>query len=318
MVNVRKNVTLSSILMLVALLSGCSSSPVREPAPATGAMQQIAADFTGVMIQLESLQPSDTPLLWSEIIQFSGPFSSVLKAGLSEAGYDILPSDDRDDERAVGYFRVEDAYSDDGISGTYIVSVGDIQFRRSYRFLVDGSLVATSDMMARGADMSGVRLDLSALPTVMTTEVVAGEEADNVSVANDSRSLHAGVQNLAGESAGSEPFLSLTNVHEEILRFGRESTVLSRQSRALLQIVANRFDPESDVVVVVGCSQGESQQENGNAELAVARMQAASRKLQDYDVPERNIFEAGCWTDEVMDHKFPQSGVVVILKREVN
>ncbi len=280
-------------------------------------MQRIAADFSGVMRQLEQLRPSDTTLLWSEVTQFAGPFASVLKSELSDTGYDIVSSDDRDDKHAVGYFRVEDAYSDDGISGTYIVSVGDIQFRRSYRLLVEGELVATSDMMARGADMSNVRLDQSALPTVMTAEVAADEPAETVSPGNGGQRFHAGVQNLAGEPASSEPFQNLFNVHEEILSFERESTALSRQSRALLIIVANRFDPESDLVLLVGCAQGQSQQENGNAELAVARTQTASLKLQSYGVPERNIFEAGCWADEVIDPRFPQSGLVVTLKREV-
>ena len=303
--------------MLVVVLSGCSSSPVRDEGPVSGPMPQIAGDFTSVMVQLESLQPSDKPLLWSEVTQFSGPFSSVLKAGLSGAGYDLIASDDRDDENAVGYFRVEDAYSDDGISGTYIVSVGDIQFRRSYRFLAEGALVATSDMMVRGANMSGVKLDQSALPTVMTTEIVADAPVDDVSPGDDRQSLYAGIQNLAGESASSEPLLNLFNVREEILSFDSESTALSRQGRALLRIVVNAFDPASDVVVLVGCAQVESQQENGNAAMAVARTQAASLKLQDYGVPERNIFEAGCWTDEVMDPRFPRSGLVVTLKREV-
>ncbi len=284
---------------------------------ASGPMQKIAADFSGVMVQLEPLKPSDTNLLWSEVTQFAGPFSSVLKASLSEAGYHIISSDNRDDEYAVGYFRVEDAYSDDGISGTYIVSVGDIQFRRSYRLLAQGSLVATSDMMARGADMSKVRLDQSALPTVETLQIAGDGPAETLSAGNDSQKFHAGVQNLAGEPASSEPFPDLFNVHEEILSFDVKSSALSRQGRALLRIIASRFDPATDLVLLVGCAQGESQLENGNAELAVARSQTASLTLQSLDVPERNIFEAGCWSDDVIDARFPQSGLVVTLKREV-
>lgn len=280
-------------------------------------MQTIAADFSGVMIQLDPLKPSDTRLLWSEVTQFAGPFSSVLKASLSEAGYNILSSDDRDDEYAVGYFRVDDAYSGDGISGTYIVSVGDIQFRRSYRLLEDGSLVATSNMMSRGADLSKVRLDESALPTVATAPITTDEPADAEPPDKDGQKFHAGIQNLAGEAASSEPFPDLFNVHEEILSVDSESTALSRQGRALLRIIASRFDPASDLVLVVGCAQGESQQESGNAELAVARSQTASQQLQGYGVPERNIFEVGCWSDDVIDPRFPQSGVVVTLKREI-
>lgn len=303
--------------MFVALLSGCASYPVRQQTPTIHALQQIAADFTAILIQLESLQPDDSPLLWSEITQPSDPFSAVLRTELEKKGYDIMASDDRDDEHAIGYFKVPNAFSEDGVSGSYIVSVGNLQLSRSYRFLEDSSMIATSDMVARGADMSRIRLDQSAVPTVRTMEAAPVDTAEEVTASNDGRSLYAGVRNLADEPAGREPFLNLVNVHEEILRFDSESTLLSRQGRALLQIVANRFDATSDVVLLVGCSQGKSREEITNAWLAVTRAQVAGLTLQNYGVPERNIFEAGCWTDEVIDLRFPQSGVVATLKREV-
>ncbi|ASJ76635.1 hypothetical protein [Granulosicoccus antarcticus] len=296
-----------------------SAQPVSDQSSEPGGMQQIAADFTGMLVQIKDLQPANTTLLWSDVTRSAGPFAAVLKAGLTESGYDLVISDDRDNDLAVGFFKVEDSHSSDGISGTYIISVGDRQLQRSYRLLSDGVLVANSEMTLRGTDATGIKRHLASMPTLDPSKIQTGEPKPEPELPEiDTQKQYAGVQNLAAESFANEPFTDLFNVHEEILRFDRESLEVSEQSLGLLQILATKLETDTDLVVVVGCSQVESQLENGNAELAVARAQVISKGLQKAGVPERNIFEAGCWADEVLDLRFPQHGVVLTLKREVS
>lgn len=322
--------------MLSVVIAGCASSsvPVLEQAvteqqtveqtiseqtPESMALQRIAADFTGMLVQVVDLQPARTILLWSDVTRSAGPFADVLKADLENSGYELIISDDRDDDLAVGFFKVEDAHSEDGISGTYIVSVGDRQLQRSYRLLDDGEVVANSEMTLRGTDATGIRRHAASMPTVDPTQLTEVEPEPAPLVPEpDNLKEYAGLQNLAAGASVSEPFMDLFNVHEAILSFERESLEVDEQDSGLLQILASKFEADTDLIVVAGCAQAESVLEDGNAELAVARAQLASEELQKAGVPERNIFEAGCWADEVIDLRFPEHGIVVTLKREVS
>lgn len=296
-----------------------AEQPVSGESSAPGVMQQIAADFTGMLVQIKDLEPANTTLLWSDVTRSAGPFADVLKTDLVDSGYGLELSDDRDNDLAVGFFKVEDSHSSDGISGTYIISVGDRQLQRSYRLLSDGVLIANSEMTLRGTDATGIRRHAASMPTLDPAKIKTGEPEPEPQLPEiDTQKQYAGVQNLAAESAANEPFMDLFNVHEAILRFDSESLELSEQSLGLLQILATKLESDTDLVVVAGCAQVESRLENGNAELAVARAQLISKELQKAGVPERNIFEAGCWADEVIDLRFPQHGVVLTLKREVN
>lgn len=107
------------------------------------------------------------------------------------------------------------------------------------------------------------------------------------------------------------------NVAEEILIFGDDSYVLGARNKKILGEVMNSFDPETDVISVVGCSTGTTKIANGNAALAIGRANRVKEALLYSGIPHDKIFDEGCWSPTANSTPFPNRGVVITVKRDV-
>ncbi|MBX2838391.1 MAG: hypothetical protein KTR35_16155 [Gammaproteobacteria bacterium] len=110
-------------------------------------------------------------------------------------------------------------------------------------------------------------------------------------------------------------FENSSNVTEEILMFDNDSLVLGKRNKSTLSEMAKKFDPETDVVSVVGCSIGYSNIENGNSYLANGRASRVKEALLYQGIPNESILDEGCWASEPGSAPFPSRGVVVTIKR---
>jgi len=120
---------------------------------------------------------------------------------------------------------------------------------------------------------------------------------------------------VSGESNYQNLLADKTDVAEEVLIFGDDSYVLGPRNKQILGDMMVNFNPDTDVVSVVGCSTGVTKIENGNAALAIGRANRVKEALLYSGIPHDKIFDEGCWSPIANSTPFPNRGVVVTVKR---
>jgi len=116
---------------------------------------------------------------------------------------------------------------------------------------------------------------------------------------------------VTGESNYVSLLAGKKDVVEETLIFGDDSYVLGVRNKQILGEMMNSFNPDTDVVSVVGCSTGVTKIENGNAALAIGRANRVKEALLYSGIPHDKIFDEGCWSPQANSTPFPNRGVVV-------
>jgi len=107
------------------------------------------------------------------------------------------------------------------------------------------------------------------------------------------------------------------DVAAEVLIFGDDSYVLGARNKQLLGDVMTDFNPDTDVVSIVGCSTGVTKIENGNAALAIGRANRVKEALLYSGIPHDKIYDEGCWSPTPNSTPFPNRGVVITVKRSI-
>ena len=118
-----------------------------------------------------------------------------------------------------------------------------------------------------------------------------------------------------GESNYRRLFEAYGNVDEVVLVFPNDSLTLGKYNKGVIRRTLQRFDPETDVFSLVGCSLGPTRRENGNEALALGRANRVKEELLFAGVPAERIVDEGCWAGE-SSARFPGRGVVMTLKRQ--
>jgi len=104
-------------------------------------------------------------------------------------------------------------------------------------------------------------------------------------------------------------------LQKKILDFPSDSLQLSANYRHYLWLVANRFNPESDLVSVVGCSNGPTAVAGGNSTLASGRATRVEQLLIHNGIPPQAILTEACWSNRLDRDDFPNRGAIVTLLR---
>ena len=120
---------------------------------------------------------------------------------------------------------------------------------------------------------------------------------------------------VTGESNYESLLADKQDVAEEILVFGDDSYVLGVRNKEILSEMMAKFNPDTDVVSVVGCSTGVTKIANGNAALAIGRANRVKEALLYSGIQHDKIYEEGCWSPQANSTPFPNRGVVVTVKR---
>jgi len=120
---------------------------------------------------------------------------------------------------------------------------------------------------------------------------------------------------VTGESNYESLLADKKDVAEEILIFGDDSYVLGVRNKQILGEMVNKFNPDTDVISVVGCSTGVTKIVNGNAALAIGRANRVKEALLYSGISHDKIFDEGCWSPQANSTPFPNRGVVVTVKR---
>ena len=120
-----------------------------------------------------------------------------------------------------------------------------------------------------------------------------------------------------GQSNFADVFDSLVIVMEASLLFDNDSLRLGRVNKDRVRQFVSKFDLQSDVFSVIGCSNGATRLAIGQEGLALGRAERVKQELLYAGVPQENILEEGCWAGENYDEKMPRRGVVLSLKRRM-
>ena len=118
---------------------------------------------------------------------------------------------------------------------------------------------------------------------------------------------------------GQSNFASVTQDYEElstnVLVFANDSLRLGAQNKAMIGALAEQFDPSSDLLALMGCSNGPSARTNGNEHLAIGRANRVKEELILVNVSTENILDEGCWAPTAQED-LPARGVIVrVLRR---
>ncbi|PID60672.1 MAG: hypothetical protein CSB44_09850 [Gammaproteobacteria bacterium] len=111
-------------------------------------------------------------------------------------------------------------------------------------------------------------------------------------------------------------FGSHERVSKNVIIFADDSLVLGDEYKAFLKTFISDFDESRDLINVIGCSNGPTALEMGNQGLALGRARRVSDELSQLGIPDRNIYDEGCWAPTSAGDRFPARGVVVELWRD--
>lgn len=270
----------------------------------------IARDLAESMSNLPSLDPGFTNL---QMLKPNSEYGRVLAAELKRVGYSLRPGVDRTAANFLDYSIIAVEHSD-GPAYEFSVSVGDVALRRSY--LLDGNRIKPiSTMKVKG----GVSEEFAGqvLADTIAVNTTSASNADPVSsgllLSIPSAERHN--MYLLGESNFENVTQQYSDVRKEILVFDNDSIIMGKTNRSIARKLAAEFDPESDVISVIGCSHGKTDIEDGNRALALGRSSRVREELILAGVDPARVLDEGCWAGGKPFESFPRRGVVVTLKR---
>ena len=127
---------------------------------------------------------------------------------------------------------------------------------------------------------------------------------------------------VTGSSVYDPLFADAANGYSEIssrvLVFPNDSLVLGRQNKNYLLNLADKMQPGTDIVRVIGCSHGQTNLVEGNQKLARGRAVRVREELVLAGVQGEAVLHEACWAPEHFDEVMPRRGVVVMHLRENN
>ena len=226
--------------------------------------------------------------------------------------------------------------ADDGTLYTFLVNAGPVRLKRSYRVDLAGVRPATT-MQLHGADArlldssstlfaapllpspppepaSTTRVTTRALPRraepaatpapVTARAIGSRTEVSRDGTARKRNLFETGRSNYADLLARYEP------LSREVMVFPNDSLHMGETNKRRARELAAAFDPERDVVSVLGCSHGRTALANGNETLANGRSYRVKEELMLAGIAASQVLEEGCWAGTAHD-RLPGRGVVV-------
>jgi hypothetical protein len=109
-----------------------------------------------------------------------------------------------------------------------------------------------------------------------------------------------------------------TRVDRQVIIFGNDSMILGNPNKELINQFVDSKVRDSDLVTLVGCSNGWTDLEIGNKGLALGRAKRVSEALLARGIARDRILDEGCWAPVSAGDKFPARGVVMDLWRKTS
>jgi len=326
--------TLAWLVMVIAL-AGCSTAEKKDTAEERDIKNGLVVrDILFAMTQI--LPPNTTTL---QIGKPTTSFGQELENGFREVGYGMQRVVADQGPMFMTYGVKSESASGGQSTSIYKVFVGDIGLERMYVDAEGGGIAPAGPMNVFGSkkrvQLSGdifpgqslevaylgesdVEFDAAAI-TVINEEVmqaIAELKTQNIPSYKSLNSQNQEIENLFRRGASN--FDSIEKefrvVRKEIIVFPNDSLLLLDKGRRQIEEVIRYYREDSDVIRLVGCSNGPTQYESGNEGLALGRSARIAKELISRNIAKEAILDEGCWAGEASD-EFPARGVVVELQR---
>jgi len=300
----------------------------------------VAQDLVGVLSQIEIIAPSQTTLYANRTADRFG--EKIVKA-LQAAGYKLRLAQASTEPR-LGY----DIQLDKDDRYQVVVSAGPVKVKRHYAVDEVAQIVQpASSIYVLGASGDNIELndsifadqqpaqvaDLSepvlqddqialATPTEPQSEIIKQPLLTKAvrNIAYDSSLKPANKTNMyeSGTSNFDELLGQFDTVSRKIMVFPNDSLLMGEDNKQIAHNMAKRFDAETDVVSVIGCSHGKSALDNGNEVLANGRADRVREEFLVAGLDSELVLHEACWANVHYDEVMPRRGVVVTHKRKIN
>ena len=121
---------------------------------------------------------------------------------------------------------------------------------------------------------------------------------------------------------GASAFDALRTEREAVatdtIVFGDDSMRLGPDGKRQVARFVDGYDPASDMIALVGCSNGPTRLAIGNEGLALGRSARVTEELVALGVERSRILDEGCWAGSSANGRFPSRGVLIELLRELS
>jgi len=316
------------VIALVAFASACSTPTPRPPDGVAATpraddfprSRQVALDFVDTMARIPELKPSLTTLYTARP---RSRFGEILVVSLQNAGYDLRLGAEGDAETLAYDVQANEVAASDDAEYTFRVRAGTVRMQRSYG-VDDAGIRPATAMRLHGTEASALaprpaRVAPEA-PRALTGSLSAAspEATSTVSLTK----LPAPVPDLRRKtnmyetrrSNYADLLATYDTVSRDVMVFANDSLHLGRDNKRLARTLAARFDADTDVISVIGCSHGRTALANGNETLANGRSYRVKEALMLAGVDADLVLEEGCWAGKHFE-MMPARGVVVTHKR---
>ncbi len=106
-----------------------------------------------------------------------------------------------------------------------------------------------------------------------------------------------------------------TRIQSEVVIFPNDSMRLGNAGKEQIEKFLKKFKQNTDMIGLVGCSNGPTSLEIGNEGLALGRSKRVTEELLSLGVARERIIDEGCWSPASAGARFPSRGVVLELLR---
>ena len=315
-------------------LSGCSTLKplvgLQNDEPAQVAVDDngyelIAQNLVGFLAQLETTNPLQTTF---QMVKPSTPFGEAVFREIEDRGYGIqLVSGDLGNTFLS--YKAEQSQTESGFVNRYSINGKGVSLEREY-MTIDNNVMPTSPISVRGSQIHGATPDDEIFEMTPESHISTALELDNgepeVIVY---ASLNTGVveKPKGGEfknvfelkhSNYSSLFASYNDLERHVLVFPNDSLTLGALNKKKISSLANKVDPNRDIVSVIGCSHGKTAIKNGNQILAEGRTNRVRESLMFAGIQADIIYDEACWASKYWDEEAPRRGVMVTHKRIID
>ncbi len=324
------------------------SWPATPRARKAVSLDRLASDNL-VAVLAQVLPPMSTTI---QTRAHTDPLGQLLVTRLVAAGYGIQRVDTDLGAHLLHYERnAVDAGETPG-SGisrlNYSLSIGDVEVSRRYRLDATGRSVPDSPVRLAGsrlpvevddsgfADAMPGRATSSSLTRVShVSQSTAPVEVPMISL------ITAGVVRNVARSTSQGPSLQALNtsqvevgnrfygntmnfggiarshvgISRQVVIFPNDSMRLGEQGKSVIRQLVDQYQERTDLISLVGCSNGYTALAIGNEGLALGRSGRVTEELMSLGISRDHILDEGCWAPTSAGDRFPSRGVVIELLR---
>ncbi|MBX2839251.1 MAG: hypothetical protein KTR35_20520 [Gammaproteobacteria bacterium] len=316
------------------------SSPANSNGPAVTLTPEAyaVADLLSMLQQV--LDPVHTTIQVGQSTQ--GSDGETVLRELAARGYGIQLVDADQGAHYLSFQKINEGSIENAQNFEFLIRVGSIEMMRTYtrigsqdvrpispmqiagtrtRVNLDdrrfGTIVANDPLVSR-VEYIGSQLAIDDVPVISLLKDPLAEQESDVPIGPSLIALNSSKVEINNRFYGTSAFNSITDNYDRIDRrtiiFPNDSMRLGSAGKKVISTFLNEYFEKTDLIGLIGCSNGVTKLDIGNEGLALGRASRITKELVSLGVGRDKILDEGCWAPTVAE-EFPARGVVIELWR---